>query len=267
MSIQSRASLRSRISTLFARWLPFRVLRILESISQIGLGKGWDGGILNEIETLLSLKESVGLSRIVALDIGANSGSWTSALKLLDPFSEVHAFEPSSATFEALRRNLQNLDDVYLYRIALGNLEGKGNLFSNFETSPLASLSMRRLEYQGIVFSNTEEIDVTTLDSWMMQHPDAAPNVLKIDVEGHELEVLQGGLSLLPRIKIIQFEFGGTDIDSKVFFQDFWYFFLPKDFMILRLTPKGLLEIKEYSENEEIFKFSTLYAVSRESAL
>ncbi|MBI3429118.1 MAG: FkbM family methyltransferase [Actinobacteria bacterium] len=242
------------------------MLRILESISQVGLGKGWDGGIHNEIEVLLSLKESVGLSRIVALDVGANRGSWTSTLKLLDPFSEIHAFEPSSATFEVLKLNLQNLDDVYLYPIALGNLEGKGSLFSNFETSPLASLSMRRLEHQDIVFSNTEEIDVTTLDSWIMQNPDFEPNILKIDVEGHELEVLQGGLSLLPQIRIIQFEFGGTDIDSKVFFQDFWYFFLPRNFKIYRLTPKGLLEIEGYSENEEIFKFSTLYAVSRESA-
>lgn len=256
--------MRSTILFFLSRALPFRVLLILESIGQIGLGKGWDGGISNEIQILLSLKCSLGLPRIVALDIGANKGDWTSTLKHLDPSSEVHVFEPSAGTFKLLKVNLQELSGVHLYQTAIGKTVGKTKLYSNFETSPLASLSVRRLEHDDVVFSNVEEIDVITLDSWKREHQEVTPNVLKVDVEGHELEVLLGGLSLLPQMKIIQFEFGGTDIDSKVFFQDFWYFFLTKNFKIFRLTPKGLLEIKRYSENEEVFKFATLYAVSCE---
>ncbi len=262
LGIQSKVRLRSRISFLAARWLPFRALQILESIGQIGLGKGWDGGISNEIQILIWLKRQMRLSRIVALDIGASKGAWASTLKHLDPSSEVHVFEPSSSTFALLKFNLRKFSEVHFYKTAVGNSRGKANLFSNFETSPLASLSMRRLEHQDVVFSNVEEVDVTTLDHWKLEHPGVIPNILKIDVEGHELEVLLGGQSLLPEIKIIQFEFGGTDIDSKVFFRDFWYFFLSKNFRIFRLTPKGLLEIKQYSENEEVFKFVTLYAVS-----
>ncbi len=249
------------ISALFARYLPLRILRILESISQVGLGKGWDGGIENEIKLVLGEARLQGIKRIVALDIGANAGLWTSTLKSFDPVAEVHAFEPSSSTFNLLRLNLRSFEDCFLYKLALGNSVMKTSLFSNFDTSPLASLSKRKLSHQQIQFSNVEEINLVTLDSWHQSNPSVFPNIIKIDVEGHELEVLEGARSVLPYVKIIQFEFGGTDIDSKVFFQDFWYFFSDSGFKIFRATPKGLMEIKKYSESEETFKFMTYYAI------
>jgi len=263
LGIQSKVRLKSRISFLAARWLPFRALQILESIGQIGLGKGWDGGISNEIQILIWLKRQIRLSRIVALDIGANKGAWASTLKHQDPSSEVHVFEPSSSTFALLKFNLRNFSEVYFYKTAVGNSRGKANLFSNFEKSPLASLSKRRLEHQDVVFSNVEEVDVTTLDYWKLEHPGVIPNILKIDVEGHEFEVLQGGKHLLSSVKVIQFEFGGTDIDTRIFFQDFWYFFLDAGFKIYRLTPRGPIEIKKYSERDEAFVFTTYFAIKK----
>ena len=46
----------------------------------------------------------------------------------------------------------------------------------------------------------------------------------KIDVEGHEMDVLKGIGDKISNIKLIQFEFGGCNIDTRCFFQDFWYF-------------------------------------------
>lgn len=245
-----------------ARLLPMSILKILEAISHVGLGKGWDGGIQNEIKVLLHEAHKLGIVKIVALDIGANQGHWTSALKALNTSAEVHVFEPSASTFILLKQNLETLKGIFLYQLALGNSIKKANLYSNFASSPLASLSKRKLIHEDIQFSNVEEINLVTLDSWSSQHPAIIPNVIKIDVEGHELEVLEGALSLLLNIKIIQFEFGGTDIDSRVFFKDFWYFLSSAGFSIFRATPKGLMEIKKYSEGEETFKFMTYYAIN-----
>ena len=49
-------------------------------------------------------------------------------------------------------------------------------------------------------------------------------DIMKLDVEGHELDVLEGSRKTINSIKLIQFEFGGCNIDSKTFFQDFYYF-------------------------------------------
>ena len=48
---------------------------------------------------------------------------------------------------------------------------------------------------------------------------------MKIDVEGHELDVLKGFGELIKKVRLIQFEFGGTNIDSKTYLRDFWEFF------------------------------------------
>ena len=254
--------IKRKTSLLLSKHLPLRSLLILESISQVGLGKGWESGITNEIELVLREIRKLGVERIVALDVGGNQGIWTSTLKALTPNAEVHVFEPSASSFQLLSRNLGSLKDVSLYQCALGNTIKRTFLYSNFETSPLASLTKRELAHQDIQFTNAEEVNLITLDSWFSDNPSVFPNVIKIDVEGHELEVLKGASSILPHVKIIQFEFGGTDIDSKIFFRDFWYFFSSTRFKIFRATPKGLLEIKKYSENEETFKFMTYYAIN-----
>ena len=48
-------------------------------------------------------------------------------------------------------------------------------------------------------------------------------DLLKLDVEGNELLALKGLSDSIEYIKIIQFEFGGSNIDSRTYFQDFYY--------------------------------------------
>lgn len=259
----TKVEIKSHLFSLLARLLPKRVLRLCEEVGQFGQGKGWDGGIDKEIKTLISLADSRGLAQLNALDVGANRGLWTAKLKEYRSNSEIHAFEPSSTAFQLLKQNTKAYDGVVLHQLGVGNTIGKFNLFSDRAASPLASLINRRLNHENIDLSQVESIEVTTLEQWQKDYPSFTPNILKIDVEGNEFEVLKGSGAVLNKIGIIQFEFGGTDIDSRIFFQDYWYFFLDKNFKIYRLTPKGLNQITKYSESEEIFKFSTFYAVNQ----
>ena len=263
LNCKTRFEIKYLLLFLISRLLPTRALRLFEEIGQFGQGKGWDGGLEKEIATLISLANSQGLTKLRALDVGANRGHWTAQLKKNQPNSEIHAFEPSSAAFQLLKETTQGLEDVVLHQKAVGNRTGRVDLFSDRDASPLASLTHRRLGHENIDFSQVESIEVTTIDRWQKDYPSFIPNILKIDVEGHEFEVLIGCAAVLDKIRIIQFEFGGTDIDSRVFFQDYWYFFIDKNFDVFRLTPKGLVQVTKYSESEEIFKFSTFYAVSK----
>jgi hypothetical protein len=83
-------------------------------------------------------------------------------------------------------------------------------------------------------------------------------DLLKIDVEGHELEVLRGAESLFAGrgVRMVTFEFGGCDIDSRTFFQDFWYFFRERGMgRLFRITPSGYLApIRHYREADEQFR-------------
>ena len=85
---------------------------------------------------------------------------------------------------------------------------------------------------------------------------------MKIDVEGHELDVLKGFGDLIVKTKLVQFEFGGTNIDTRTFFQDFWYFFTKKNFRIYRISPKGKILINKYDEKHEYFLTTNYIAVN-----
>ena len=245
----------------FVTFLPGRVLRVMEAASQSAQGKGWVRGVEEEIRAIQHLAKNAGIRRPVVLDVGANVGSWTSSLKKIMPESEVHAFEPSSVAFACLQKLQGALIDVHIYPLGLGKEAKRATLYFDEPASTKASLIRRRLDHIDIILSSTEDVQITTLDAWQAEFNIFAPNVLKLDVEGNEFDVLQGGENLLKSIKVVQFEFGGSNIDSRVFFQDFWYFFLERGFYILRLTPRGLRKVTRYDEIEETFRFTIFYAV------
>lgn len=48
---------------------------------------------------------------------------------------------------------------------------------------------------------------------------------------------------------------GGTDINSRNFFQGFWYFFSQQSLSLFRMSPSGLVRVHTYKEQEEGFAF------------
>ena len=96
-----------------------------------------------------------------------------------------------------------------------------------------------------------------------MEDKNSILDYVKIDVEGHELDVLEGFGDLIKNVRLIQFEFGGCNIDTRTFFQDFWYYFTEKDFLIFRVTPRGPLLIKNYTEKDEFFLTTNYIALNK----
>ena len=88
-------------------------------------------------------------------------------------------------------------------------------------------------------------------------------DIVKIDVEGYELMVLRGFGEAIRNVRVLQFEFGGTNIDTKVFFRDLWRFFEEAGFDLYRITPLGVMRIEHYHERDELFIIANFIAVNR----
>jgi FkbM family methyltransferase len=224
-------------------------------------GKG-SGQYSTEVEAKMALDFIFrsGIEKPVVLDIGANIGSYSEAIRRSASQSTIFAFEPSSFARKRLEDRFIGDSSVVIVPLAVGSTNFKGTLWSVTPGSGLASLTKRRLEHFGIDFSQSESVDVVTLDSWV-NSAKVLPNLIKIDVEGHELDVLKGGLKTLALTQVVQFEFGGCNIDTRTFFQDFWYLLTETGFTIYRISEGGPIRIPRYSELDECFRTTNYLAV------
>jgi FkbM family methyltransferase len=260
--------LRQFFKILFAKLLhliPWRLLEKIERKIQLELGKGW-GSATTEIEakTVAKIAKQIISGDLIVYDIGANVGDWSASIQKFLPESRVVAFEPSKDAFDRLTKRFANSTNFTSVNLAVGKENTETILYADSSASGLGSLTKRRVKHFGINFEHKEPVKVTTLDEWLRnESPDETPNVLKMDVEGHELDVLMGASKALRRIQVIQFEFGGGNVDSKTYFQDFWYFFESHGFEISRLTPRGIKVVSKYSEALETFMPTNYLAVRR----
>jgi len=129
--------------------------------------------------------------RAVTVDVGANCGLYTRKLARLS--RKVHAFEPSRKMAEILRRT--SAPNVSVHEIALSDQIGEAELFIPKDNDQLvyglASLEPRPMAPGRKVAS--ARVPMARLDA--IVHEDVA--FVKIDVEGHELNVLNGAVELL----------------------------------------------------------------------
>lgn len=134
------------------------------------------------------------------MDIGSNVGLFAiaAAKKLVN--SRVYAFEPCSWTFQMLQQNirLNNLSNVIPIRTALGDYKGEALLQINAPNKDgLNTIGSPSHSDCQVVAS--EMVPITTLDAFVAANGIAQVDVMKVDVEGAELLVFQGGQYLLQR--------------------------------------------------------------------
>jgi FkbM family methyltransferase len=190
----------------------------------------------------------------VVFDVGANVGKYTNMIKEVLPNAAVYAFEPSKITFQELSKNTANLNDVRLYNFGFSDSENSLTLYYDHEKSGIASVYKRNLAHFQIDMNREETISVTSLDDFCAKNDIKHIDLLKLDIEGHELMALQGARNLLAEncIDYLQFEFGGCNIDSRTYFQDFFYLLKDK-WNIYRIVRDGLYPITSYKETLECF--------------
>jgi FkbM family methyltransferase len=129
---------------------------------------------------------------MTAVDIGAHVGFFTKHLsKLTGPTGKVIAFEAHPETYQILVRNCRKLVNVSTVNAAVTDTDGEVTLYDSGGSTGSNSLIASRSDYAG---SNT--VRAVRLDDFLAG---SNVDVVKIDVEGAELEVLQGMRETLAR--------------------------------------------------------------------
>ena len=237
------------------------VFRLIEKTAAYAQGKGFGAGtISSEVAAVLSKVTSFPK---VAIDIGGNIGNYSRELRRRRANLEIHIFEPAGVNVKKLKSTFSDDSLVTVNACGISNSARGATLFSDEHGSSLGSLTKRRLDHFGIDFNVKEEVLLIRFeDYWREQLRCRVIDIAKLDIEGHELDGLKSFGGALAQTKVIQFEFGGCNIDTRSYFQDFYYFFKENDFSLSRVTPLGLEAIDRYREIDECFSTTNYIATN-----
>ena len=151
---------------------------------------------------------------MVVIDIGAHVGYYTLlAAKLVGPTGQIYAFEPEPGNHATLEKNIElnNYGNIVATQMAVSDQKANATMYLTSLDSGRHSLFQHGLPKQG-----TTQIETTTLDYFLESQGWPQVDLMKVDVEGAEVAVLDGMTQLLaksPQLKLI-IEFNPTLLQS-----------------------------------------------------
>lgn len=213
------------------------------------------------------LAEQVCTTATVVFDVGANRGQWSRRALKANKNIALHSFEPSSQVFPAL---VAAAPGAIANQFGLSSSKSVATLHSFGDSDALSSLYPRRSIQptdRELTETGTESIQLDTLDNYCATMGIRQIDFLKIDVEGHDLEVLRGGTTMLRHraVRLIQFEYGGCNLDSGLFLSHFFEFLQPLGYELAKLLPDALRPVSRYHRGLETFRYQNWIAYPHDS--
>ena len=159
------------------------------------------------------IKNKLGTSNITFFDVGGNRGYYTSII--LSEFNSptTHVFEPVPRLYNILDNKFGGFDNVTLNNFGCSDDVGSMSFYEivapgNEDAEGLSSFNYRPV--YGRFNCNEIMVDTIVLDEYINENNITNVDFIKVDTEGHELQVLKGLKNSLDRniIKYIQIEYG-----------------------------------------------------------
>ena len=155
------------------------------------------------IEREIRLLDNLTSNKLASIDIGVYRGVYTYHLNNLS--SHVYAFEANKLLKDSLKKAFKGIKSITLENIAVSSSSGKSNLKIPYRNKEISYENPEQKYELGLatIHSNNDldnknfheiEIDKISLDDYKFKHP---IGFIKIDVEGHELEIIKGAEKLI----------------------------------------------------------------------
>lgn len=168
---------------------------------------------LHDISSLELLELARSADIKVIYDIGAHVGTWSLLAKAVFPCAEIHAFEPLLQHRSEFLMSFADVKDATLHSVALGSSNGSAtfhitNSVSSSSVLPLAAAS----DHFGLKEVSQAPVGLRRLDDYRIEQRLKLPDMIKLDVQGYELEALKGAKQCLQAAKAVIMEVSFVEI-------------------------------------------------------
>ena len=231
----------------------------------IGYGNAFtQSGEKNVLKYILK-RFNINNDPIIVFDVGANDGEH--ANYLMTNFEHkfvIYSFEPSIDAFDKLKSNVGQYKNSKIFNFGMGDKNEILPLWSPTPGSYLASLLKLdfSVRYKDKKIVTSKNVEIKKLDTFCAENNINNIHFLKIDVEGYEMQVLQGAKRMIDSNSIysIQFEFGGIANLNKCIFLKYFYDLLSDQYNLFRVVRNGLYPIRKYDLKLEQFDCTNFFA-------
>jgi len=189
------------------------------------------------------LERMAAFSPAVLFDVGANVGDWSIAAAAVNSAATIHAFEIMDPTYAKLTKGLAGLGErVVANNFGLFDKAGEITIYFAEASDVHSSVFAESHNVVGNTKVVARQRPVVTGDDYMKSQSIAHIDLLKIDVEGAELQVLAGFQNALAegRVDVLQFEYGKCSLVARTFLKDFFSFFEPRGYVLGKMLPDGI---------------------------
>jgi len=149
-----------------------------------------------------------GLNICSILDVGAHVGVFSKKMHSLFPQATIYAFEPQPRPFSCIEQWADNEDKVKIFNYALGDVNSTMKMFQYPQNRDGSATFLEPTSWclTHRPYMHTKDrlaVKMRTLDSMMDELGKLEPEVfIKLDVEGYEIKVIQGGKELFQKAKL-----------------------------------------------------------------
>ena len=199
--------------------------------------KTWRKGLFKNIAANIELENLIkGLDVKIIIDIGSNKGQFILLTEKLLNCKKIYSFEPIKELIEKQKKFFSYRDNINFYNFALGQKTEKKKFFLTKRKDSSSFLKINEnINNADYLIENEINVNIHCLDNIINNQDLSDTTLVKIDVQGYELEVLKGSLGILKKIKFILIEISEKEIyKNQALSSDIINFLKQKNFSILR---------------------------------
>ncbi len=131
-------------------------------------------------------------------DCGANIGFVSYQFHKIFPSAEIHSFEPNPDVFDSMSKHLSGKDKIFKYNCGIGKVNDVIKFYKNRNTGTSSFLTPNDFHKAHMAKSfETIEVPIISIDVFCKDEQIEKIDILKLDIEGYELDALIGAESLI----------------------------------------------------------------------